>query len=264
MLFDGYVETERLPRELAPGLVWFAVCTSLTHEESIVHSYHSMYLVSGADASLLVDTGNPKDWHAVQRQLCSLLADGRPPLRYVVPTHTEVPHAGNLGRILALFPDAEAVGDVRDLHLVFPRFADRLTRARPGDLVELGGGRTFEFVGAEIRDLVTTLWGYDASSRTLFTADGFAYMHHHLAEECGRLAEEMPDLPLGEFSAVFNSYALYWTKFTDLRPHLNRLDALLERFSVQLIAPAHGSPIADPRLTVPRVREGLLAYSPLP
>jgi flavorubredoxin len=262
MVFDGFVETARLPRELAPGLTWFAVCTAVAHERLIVHSYHSLYLLSGADASLVVDTGNPKDWPAVERQLTALLAEGRPPLRYVIPTHTEVPHAGNLGRLLAAFPDVVAVGDVRDLHLAFPRFADRMRPAAVGDTLDLGGGRTFAFVTAEIRDLPTTLWGYDALEQVLFTADGFAYMHHHLAGECGRVAEEMPDLPLGEFSAVFNSYALYWTKFTDIRPHLERLEALMQRCPTRLIAPAHGSPICDPQQTVPKVKDGLLAHSP--
>ena len=261
MVFDGFVETARLPRQLAPGLDWMAVCTALSHEDIVVHSYHSMYLMSGADASLLVDCGNPKDWTAVQRHVQAMLV-GRPPLRYIVPTHTEVPHSGNLGRLLNLFPDAVACGDVRDLHLIFPRFADRLRTASEGDIIDLGGGRTFEFVSAPIRDLVTTLWGYDRRERALFTADGFAYMHHHLAHECGRVAEEIPDLPLGEFSAIFNSYALYWTKFTDIRPHLDHLRSLMERYPTELIAPAHGSPILDPASTVPKVVEGLLAESP--
>jgi flavorubredoxin len=260
MVIDGFIESPRLPRELAPGLTWLGVCTSVPHEGIVVHSYHSLYLLSGEDASLLVDTGNPKDWVAVERQLRALLAAGRPPLRYVFTTHTEVPHSGNLARLLDAFPGAIAVGDVRDLHLVFPRFADRLRPTAAGDAIDLGG-RTFEVVPAVIRDLPTSLWGYDASGQVLFTGDGFAYMHHHLAEECGLVAEEMPDLPLGEFSAVFNSYALYWTRFTDIRPYFDRLGALMERHPTRLIAPGHGSPLRDPAQTVPRVREGLLEYA---
>jgi flavorubredoxin len=262
MVIDGFIENGRMPRRLAPGLDWLGVCTSVEHEGELVHSYHSLYLVSGDDASLLVDTGNPKDWLAVERQLRGLLADGRPPLRYIVTTHTEVPHAGNLGRFLNAFPGAVAVADVRDLHLVFPRFADRLRQASAGDVLDLGGGHTFEFVPAVIRDLATSLWGYAAAQQVLFTGDGFAYMHHHSAEECGLVAEEMPDLPLGEFSAVFNSYALYWTRYTDIRPSFDRLDALMERYPTRLIAPGHGSPLRDPGVTVPKVKEGLLEYSP--
>lgn len=254
------LETRRLPREIADGLTWVSACTALSHEGQGVHSYHSVYVLSGADATLIVDTGNPKDWSVIDRMLDEVLV-GRPPVRHLVPTHTEVPHAGSLGRMLDKFPDAEVFGDIRDYHLFFPGYEDRCRTAIVGDVVDLGGGRTFEFVEAVVRDLPTTLWGYDAVGHVLFTADGFAYMHHHQADECGLVAEEMPQLPLGEFSAIFNKYALYWTRFTDIRPHLARLDALLERCSVRVIAPGHGSVITDPATTVERIKAGLLESS---
>jgi flavorubredoxin len=253
------LETPRLPRELAPGLTWISACTAMTHEGQGLHSYHSVYVLSGERASLIVDTGNPKDWVVIDRLLDEVL-DSRPPVRYLVPTHTEVPHCGSLGRLMDKFPEAEVVGDVRDYHLFFPGCERRLRQARVGDVLDLTG-RSFEFVEAVIRDLPTTLWGYDAVQQVLFTADGFAYMHHHQADECGLVAEEMPELPLGEFSAVFNQYALYWTRYTDIRPHLERLDALLRRRPARLIAPGHGSVITDPSRTVELIKAGLLEAS---
>jgi flavorubredoxin len=257
------MEVEGLPRQLADGVMWLGACTPLRYEGDIVHAYHSVYLVSGEAASLVVDTGNPKDWPVVDRQLSELLADGRPPVRYLAPTHSEMPHSGNLGRLCAKFPDAEVVGDIRDYHLFFPEINHRLRSMTIGEGVDLGG-RTYQFVEPVIKDLNTSLWAYDAKSRVLFTGDGFAYMHHHTPDQCGLLAEEIPDLPLDRFVAVFAQFALYWTRHTDVRPHLARLDALLEAYPPEVIAPGHGSPIANPAATVERVKQGLLLESASP
>lgn len=252
------IESKLLPRELAPGLTWMGACTPLPYEGQLLHGYHSVYLLRGADVGLIVDTGHPKDWDVVEAQLEALLDADPIPIRYLVATHSETPHCGNIGRLLEKFPSAVAVGDVRDYHLVFPGLIDRFLAAEVGDVLDLGGGMQYEFVDAVIRDLETTLWGYERLNQVLFTSDGFAYMHHHRPEECGLVAEEMPDLPFGEFSLIFNEYALYWTQFSDLAPYFDLLEELMETHPTNLIAPAHGSPIVDPSVTVPRVRDGLL------
>ena len=84
-------------------------------------------------------------------------------------------------------------------------------------------------------------------------------MHHHQAGECGRSAEECPDLPIEQFTALFAEYALYWTRFTDMQGVIDRLDRMITGdYPVDLIAPGHGNPILDPALTFPRIKAGLL------
>lgn len=223
-----------------------------------MHAYHSVFLVHGSEASVIVDTGPPKDWTVIEAQLNSLLSKGNvPPVRYLFPTHSEVPHAANLGRLLDRFPSAVVWGDVRDLHLHMPEHANRMLQASIGDTIDLGS-KTFRAVSPVVRDLVTTLWGYDEESRVLFPADGFAYMHHHEAGECGKTAEELPDLPLPEFMRIFSHYALYWTRYTAMQQFVDRLRGLLREHPVDVIAPGHGSPITQPAVTMPRVEEGLL------
>lgn len=246
-----------LPRELADGIHWLGDCLKLPHRGELLHGYHSVFLVRGETRSLLVDTGHPKDWAVLERQIEGLLAAGAPEIAYVFPTHAEVPHSANLGRWLTKFPDAVAVGDVRDYHLIFPEFTDRLVPKRVGDRLELGG-TTFVFVEAIVRDLVTSIWGYDTRRQVLFPGDGFAYMHHHAADECGYTAEELPDLPIPEFTAVFAEHALYWTRFTDIEPYIRQLDALLTtEYPVALIAPAHGCPLMEPMVTIEKVKQGM-------
>ncbi|HEU4702368.1 MAG TPA: MBL fold metallo-hydrolase [Conexibacter sp.] len=255
------IDPPQLPRTILPGLVWIGACTRIPYRGEMVHSYHAVYVLSGTDSTLIVDTGPPKDWAIVERHLDQVLADGCPPVRHLVPTHTESPHCGNLGRLMRKFPEAEVSGDVRDLHLFFPGYEERLRPRGVGERIDLGGGTGYEFVDAVIRDIDTSLWGYDSGSGTLFTGDGFAYAHHHGADQCGRLTEELPELKIDELSAIFAEYALYWMRFTDMRGHIQRLEQLLASRPVNVIAPGHGSPIVDPAVTTEKVKAGLLAGS---
>ena len=216
----------------------------MVHEGETIHAYSSAYLVHGDERSLIVDTGHPKDWPRIEEQLDRLEVLGIPPVEYIFPTHAEVPHAANLGRLLNRYSAAVAVGDVRDYHLFFPEFADRLRPMTTGASLELGGTELL-LLDPAIKDLVTSLWAYDTRSQTLFPGDGFAYMHHHQADECWRTAEEVPDLPIPAFTALFSAYALYWTRFTDIEPHIDALDALLAKYPTSVIAPGHG--FADSR-----------------
>ena len=246
-----------LPRELAPGVFWVADCLEILFEERVVHAYHSAYLVAGEHTSLLVDTGHLKDWPEIERQLDVLTAGGAPEVRYIFPTHAEMPHSASLGRLLKKYPNAVVVGDIRDYHLIFPEYVDRFVAMGVGEEIDLGGTR-FRLLDAIVRDLVSSIWGYDTRSRTLFPGDGFAYMHHHAAGECGKLAEQIPDLEVAEFTAAFAENALYWSRFTDLEPHIRRLEELLDgEYPVDVIAPGHGCPILDPAQTVPKVKQGL-------
>jgi flavorubredoxin len=250
------VSNAEFPRQLAPGISWLGNCDRVQVGSVAAHSYNSLYVVSGRASSLVIDTGLAKDWRVVDRQLDELLATGIAPVTHLFPTHVEVAHASNLGRLLEKFPAARVYGDVRDYHLIFPEFEDRLVGMGVGDEVDLGG-RTLLFLKAIFKDMVTSLWAWDEEARVLFTGDGFSYTHYHGADECGKTAEELPELPIPEFTAAFADAAFYWTRFTDLEPIISEVGDLLTRFPVELIAPAHGAPIVDPPTTVPKVYEGL-------
>jgi hypothetical protein len=111
-----------------------------------------------------------------------------------------------------------------------------------GEAIDLGG-RRFVDIEPVIRDLRTTLWGFDTAERVLFPGDGFAYSHYHWDGHCGKVAEEAESLDLVDVSAVFAERALYWTTFTDMTIYADRLERLLAELDV--------------------VREGLLAGSDL-
>lgn len=249
-----------LPREIAPGVHWLGECLEQHSQGKVYHAYNAAFLIVGSEASMLIETGHPKDFPAVERQMRAILESGCAPLKYLFLTHQETPHAGGLGRVLERYPGLTIHGDVSDYHLAFPQYVARLNAMEVGDAIDLGD-RQFIAVEPVIRDLRTSLWGFDSKHRVLFPGDGFAYSHYHWDGHCGMTAEEAQSLDLAETSAVFAERALFWTKFVDMAIYVDKLEELIDDLDVRLVAPTHGLPVTDIALTLPKIREGLLAGS---
>ena len=239
-------------------MFWLGECLEQRQQGKVYHGYNACFLVVGETASMLVETGHPKDFPIIEGQMNELLP-GNPPLKYLFITHQETPHSGGLGRVLSRYPEAVLCGDVSDYHMAFPQYAHRMRSMKEGDEIDLGG-RGFRAVEPVIRDLRTTWWGFETRERVLFPGDGFAYSHYHEDGHCGLVAEEAVSLDLPD-PAVFADLALFWTKFADMRHYCDRLDDLIETLGVKTIAPTHGLVITDVARTMPKVREGLLYAS---
>jgi glyoxylase-like metal-dependent hydrolase (beta-lactamase superfamily II) len=239
---------------VAPGIWWLGGCLPVHYQGVPLHNGQWAYLVEGERACLLVETGMPPQLDCVAAQLRALLAD-RPPLRYIWATHQEAPHAGGVGRHLAAFPDAVLCGDVRDYHLTFPQFEDRMEPLAVGEPLDLGGTE-LTIVPAVIKDLPTTQWAFDSKRAALFTGDGFAFSHLHVEGQCRMLVEEAPELPVEDLTGVFAELALGWMTVVDLDPYLAELEATFAALRPEIVLPTHGLPIGDVGATVPRVIDG--------
>jgi flavorubredoxin len=242
-------------REVAPGLHWLGGCLAVRFKGSVIHSYVAPYLITGSEHTLMVDTGYPGQWEAIGKRVAEVLGDRQ--LDYVFVTHPELPHVGNLNRVLAAHPSCRVVCDVRDLHLFFPDHVDRFVHKSIGDSIDLGD-RRFHLLEAIIRDLPSSQWGFDDGSRALFVADGFGFSHVHEPTQCGQIAEELPGEITVEQATFLNDAALFWVRYTDLRPIIARVDALVEELSPQIIAPAHGAVITDVATTFTMLRDKVL------
>jgi flavorubredoxin len=247
--------TFMLPRELGEGVIWLGDCFPLAFHGAVLHSYDSAYLIRGTEASLLVEAGLPVDSAVVDAQLAGALLEG-PPLRYVWVTHQETPHAGGIARILRHYPDAVMRGNTQDYHLLFPELADRFVPTEVGESIDLGG-TSLAIVDAVIKDLPTSQWAVDTRSGFLFPGDGFAYSHYHEAAHCAHTADEVKQLGFAEEVARFSEQSLYWARFAEIEPYIERLRALIAENNVRHVGPTHGLPIMDlPRL-MPEVERGL-------
>ena len=242
-----------LPREIAPGVTWLGACLEFQVGDTVIHGHTSCYLVKGTESAVLVDTGNPSSWSAIEAVIDDVL-DGRP-LDLVFATHPELPHTGNLPRLIAKYPDIRVIGDTRDYHLFYPECTPHLAPAEPGDRFELGDGGELLVVEALIRDLPNTQWAYATDPKVLFTADGFCYMHRpdlddedpmHLPGECGLTTGELSEPPTAENAAFFSGSALYWSRFVDdAEVRYERVTDLVRALGATAIAPTHGNVITD-------------------
>jgi hypothetical protein len=258
-----------LPREIAPGIYWLGDCLEVEYRGEIIHGHASAYLLMGARETLLVDTGHPIHWQRVEHDLAQVL--GSRGLDWIVPTHAELPHAGNLHRLARRYPGSRVLGDVRDYHLFFPQLAGRFREWPKDQPLDLGGGYQVVLVDAPLKDLVTTQWAYETSQQVLFVADGFGYMHArpdlgsdqptHRPGECSMLSTEWPEPPGIEHAAFLTRAALNWTRFVDDAEVFEAVASVLDRYPPRLVAPAHGNVIADFDAFFPIVREAhRLAY----
>lgn len=249
-----------LPRELSPGVFWLGDCLEQHSQGKVYHGYNAAFLLTGSKASMLIETGHPKDFPVIEAQLKEILSKDVAPLKYLFLTHQETPHSGGLGRVLELYPDVTIHGDMADYHFAFPEHVDRLHSMEVGDRIDLGD-REFVAIEPVIRDLRTSLWGFDTKDRVLFPGDGFAYSHYHWDGHCGLTAEEAQSLDLAETSAVFAERALFWTKFADMNIYADKLQALIQELDARIVAPTHGLPVMNIPATLPKIREGLIAGS---
>jgi flavorubredoxin len=256
-------EQRSLPRRLTPDIVWMGGCLELTEPTFTAHVHNACYLVLGERETILVDTGLIPNWDAVAAQLDDLLGDR--PLDWIFPTHPELPHVGNLHRLLAKYPAARITGDMRDYHLFFSQYEDRLVQRAPGEELDLGGRRLI-FLEALIKDLPTTMWAYESAGRVLFTADAFGYSHGGLDElraedpihtpgECGLYASQLPAPPTIPQTAFLTRTALTWSQYVDVAPHFAAVERLFERCPIDFIASAHGNVIDDFDTVMPIMRQ---------
>ncbi|MBJ7599477.1 MAG: hypothetical protein DLM67_18195 [Candidatus Nephthysia bennettiae] len=252
----------QLPYELKPGIWWLGICTRGMYNGKPAHGENHQYLIVGSERSLLLDTGFPRMWPELNSQLDIVLGDRA--LDYIFPSHPELPHSASLIPLAAKYPNAAIIGDVRDYHLFYPVIADRLTQVPAGTEIDLGGGYRFQLLDPVMKDLTTTLWGYEVSQRVLFVVDAFQVPHPdpdfagsdevlHKPGHCNMFFEELPDIDV-ELAAQIFRLVFFEARHVDPAVTFGRFQRLLQSHPADVIASTHGFPIRDPQKALPFFR----------
>ncbi|MEI6790144.1 MAG: MBL fold metallo-hydrolase [Myxococcaceae bacterium] len=234
---------QKFPREFAPDTFWLTSCLNISVQGKFLHNHNSCFLIKGDEKTVLIDTAVPFGWQQIKAELRATL--GKRTLNYIFVTHPEAPHMGNAEQLLAEYPQAKLIGDLRNYELYFPDYQDRFITKTAGDQIELGN-RDLIFVSAAVHDLQNTLWCFDTKESILFVSDGYPYTHDHQSQECAMTSEEFLVPPDLNSTLVVIQGALGWTRHVPPEITIAKLDAVLQKYSPKFIAPAHGGVITNP------------------
>ena len=220
------------------------------------HTHASAYLVVGSAGSVLIDTGHAKDAPRIEAFIRSVVGDD---LTWILPTHEEYPHAGNLPTLLRAFARATAVGEVRNYHLYYPELA-AAGRFRPvpaGGSIDLGDRRLVLLPGI-IHDLPATAWAYDDREKLLFVSDAFGFSHYK-ADQCSLTSDELPFVLSLDDTRMVLDLALYWSHFGDNHGLVAMMRELMKLYPARMICPAHGNVVTDLPVLTSLIEASLLA-----
>lgn len=247
----AYVVEGGLPRMVLPDLAWVGGCSSSAgwpgrgNVRPVSHEPCVSFVILGSEKTLMLDTGHFGHWWSLDGQLDAVL-QGRP-LDYVFLSHQEIPHTGNMGRLMKKYPNCIAIGDTRDYHLFHPEVdLDRIVRLKHGEKVSLGD-RDIIMLDAIWKDLTGTLWAYDTKRKLIYTADGFGYVHTHEENICGMMFHEMSD---EQFDACTDRPALpfFGMRQRDQKARVAAFRNLMKQYPIEIITSGHCGPIMGPRL----------------
>lgn len=145
-------------------------------------SYNS-YVICDEKTAIL-DTVDPR---AREQWLASLeeVLEGQAP-DYLVVSHLEPDHAGNIGKLAEKYPQMKLVGNPKTFAML-PQFfemdlTDRCITVKEGDTLSLGA-HTLTFVMAPMVHWPEVMVAYESKEKILFSADGFGKFGALDAEE---------------------------------------------------------------------------------
>lgn len=251
-IFKTYI-SRGLPRMVTPDLAWLGGCTDgrgaplrdrtvpPPPESELRHGHCVAYVILGSEKTLMVDTGHFGLWYTLDGQLDQVL-NGRP-LDYIFVSHQEIPHTGNLGRLMAKYPDAIAIGDMRDYHLFHPEVElRRLRHMEHGEGVDLGD-RQYLCLDAIWKDLSGTMYGYDTKLKFLFTADCFEFGHMAEPDVCGVMLHEMSDEEIERVTDLATAGPIFGGAARDQRIRVEAFRNLAKQYPIEIIASGHYGPL---------------------
>lgn len=211
------------------------------------------------EKSLLIDTCGPKQKDAFVDAVQFCL-EGRS-LDYIWISHVELPHAGNTGALKRIWNDAQVVtvagGENYDLHGL-----ENALTAAPGETIELGE-HCVEMVDALFVDHGLSQWLYEHKTGMMFTADWAHNLHEPALCHCFQFMDEMlasgyEEAALVEDIKVNAWYQFPWLAWCDGAELCTAIDALFDRYEVNILAPSHGNPIRKNFAHyIPIIRDGM-------
>ncbi len=218
--------------KVSPSVQWIGVLDYdlVTFDVVMTTEYGSTYnsYFINADKKTIIDTTKENFWNEYERKVRAVVDPGE--IEYIVMSHTEPDHSGNLKRLLALAPNATVVASpaaikyLKDMNMGDFRFL----LARDGDTLDLGN-KTLRFLSAPNLHWPDTMYTYLEEENILFTCDSLG---------CHYANPNMFDDEVDDFNVAFRYYfdviIKPFSKFM-----LKAIDKI-EALEIQTICPGHG------------------------
>jgi flavorubredoxin len=225
-----------------------------------LHEAVRVYVMTNNGSPILIDCGSHLHRETIMAELDQVIGDMVP--THIFLTHSELPHAGNLQKVVERWPDIQVITSnilLKYIEIAPIMSLDQITEIQPGGPLNFSG-RDLHFVNALLKDQPGSQWIFDPSTGTLFSGDAFGY--YHPPEICELFSDETDAGISAEFFKDYHRVTFRFLRWT-VPEKLNAvLDGLFQRYPIQIIAPTHGNAIrADIDLHLSRLKQALAEVS---
>jgi flavorubredoxin len=189
---------------------------------------YNAYVVVGSEKTALIDSVHPSMTEGFMRALKGM---GLERLDYIVSNHAEPDHSGSIPAVLAEYPDARVLANVKCRSLLTASHGlqpEVFTLIKDQQTVSLGD-RTLRFMWVPWVHWPDTTFTYVEEDRVLFTCD---FLGAHLATS---------DLYADDEARVERAARMYYAEIMmPYRPHVKKYVDQLSAMAIDMIGPSHG------------------------
>lgn len=203
---------------------------------------YNAYVVVGSEKTALIDSVHPSMTDGFMRALKGM---GLERIDYIVSNHAEPDHSGSIPAVLAEFPEAKVLANVKCRSLLTASHGlkpEVFTLIKDQQTVSLGD-RTLRFMWVPWVHWPDTTFTYVEEDRVLFTCD---FLGAHLATS---------DLYADDEARVERAARMYYAEIMmPYRPHVKKYVDQLSAMAIDMIGPSHGPVYRRPEFILSHYR----------
>jgi flavorubredoxin len=204
---------------------------------------YNAYLVKGSEKTALIDTVHPSMTASFIKALKGM---GLERLDYIVSNHAEPDHAGSIPAVLAEYPEAKVLANVKCRSLLKSSLglpAEALTLIQDEQVLSLGD-KTLRFMWVPWVHWPDTTITYIEEDHIMFSCD---FLGAHLATS---------DLYATDEARVERAARTYYAEIMmPYRANVNKHLKRLEKMTIEMIGPSHGPVYARPEFILSLYRK---------
>jgi flavorubredoxin len=193
---------------------------------------YNAYLLTG-EKNVLIETVHARFFDEYIENVKSIVPLDQ--IDYIIMNHNEPDHSGSLGRLLELASKAEILTSPAGriyLPLITNNPAMKMRAVQDGEILDLGGGRTLEFIHAPFLHWPDSMFTYLKSEKTVFTCD---FLGTHFCEPT------MSDLRIQYKTCYEKAFAEYYDAiFSPFKPYVLSGLTKLGALDAETVCTSHG------------------------